>query len=878
MTSSASSSSLPFPRLIGGSLLLMIAIVAVFFPATGGDFVYDDLILIQQNAQVAELSNIPGLFLSGYWEFGDGELANVGYYRPLTMTLITLVNVWGGGGPEPLHWLSLVIYAGACIAAWRFAARLLKSEGAGFFAALLFAMHPVHVESVAWISSMHDALFALFGFMSLSRLLDWIDDEESGLPWSCALWFALSLLSKDTALVLLPSAALLYGMRRQNPGAQSLLPQLLRALVPMGLVLVAYYGLRAVAFGNAWAGFDASSTDLGVGWLRLVVLRIEVLGGAIGLLAWPAELNLFRSFKPELPLGSAEFTVGIIGSGALLLGIVIAWMRRSRGALCLLLLLPITLLPILLRIESLVSFPLSERYLFLPVIVFTGLFMHLIWDRLPRGIAIGVSLALCVALGARSLARLPDWANQRALFTRALEQNPRNPNVHWGLARIYLDQYRATQNLQVLSQARTTYESGMDLLEEALRPSGRDIFSTHDDHLQMNLGLGWCLMFEAEVDGYRDYASVREVFNRVIEYRPNSEQGYIGLGVAWLAEGDPNEAGVALRKALKLNPLSPEAHRNMGLLYMRIEEWAEAVKEFRHCTKLRDRTSDYVFLARALFESKDLQGAEAAAREAHERQPTSPDPMVLIGQVAERTKRFGEAIAWLNRAVEVAPRHGTAHLHRGKTLANMKGKNKEAVKALIQACALLPNSFEAHHDIAVLLLDSTEPEKAVPFFLVAYAKRPRGHDIRMKRAAAAIHRDKPRTLGALANIDIDRNDLASGRKWINQALLLSPQDPAINFTHGMLLLKEEQPQKALKPLRLAALALPQVYTAQMEYADVLLGLKHEIEAEPFLARGLILLEDENMAPDVKDLTRDALKKAILRINEMKNQVGPVQGR
>ncbi len=876
MSSRPDTERLSLGRLLVGFLLLALAVLVVFSPATRGEFVYDDIQIIAQNQQITKFANIPGLFLQSYWDFANETAPEVSYYRPLTMSLFTVAHVLGGGEPEVFHWFSLVIYAAACMAGWRLAARLLRNEGAGFLAALLFAVHPVHVESVAWISSLHDPLFAFFGFLSLCRLLDWIDGDSKGLPWAAAGYWALSLLSKDAALAILPMALVINLYRRDETEAGRAWG---RVLAPMALVALAYVGLRVVAFDSAWAGFDHQTTDFGVGWGRLALLRVELIGGALGLFAWPAELNLFRPFKPALPLDSPEFLWGVAGSLALLVVLGVSWLRRSRTALCLALLIPVSILPIILRVGLLGSFPLSERYLFIPVLAFTSLVVYGLWQRLPRNLVVGLSLALSVGLGMRSLTRLPAWSNELAMFSTGLVQNPRHPMLYWSLGRVKLAEYRSTGNPELLDSARVLYERGMDLLEEAKIAidggSDTDIFSTFDDHLQMNLGLGWCLMFEAETDGFHDYASVRTLFERVINSRPDNEHGHIGLGVAWLAEGNPNEAGVALRKALKLNPFSAEAHRNMGVLYMRIEEWAEAAKEFRRCTELRDRLSDKVFLARALFEAGDLNGAERAAQEAHSSNEEDPDPMVLIGQVAEKSKRYGEAISWLNRAVAVAPQHGVAHMHRGKVLAMMDGKNKEAVEALMLACQLLPRSFAAHYDLAVLLLASSNPDTALPYFLVAYATRPAEFDSKMKRAAAAIHRDDPQTLGALANIDIDRGDLFSGRNWIDQALALAPKNPAINFTHGMLLMKEKKPEEATDPLVLAATALEGSYTAQMEASNALLGSGREIEAKAFLTRAVQLLADEPMEQAVKDLTRAQIEKALARIVEMESLVGPV---
>ena len=130
MSAAPNSSSLSTSALWGGALALALAVFAVYFGALSGEFVYDDLLVIQQNPQITSLANVPEIFGSSYWDFVDAESAShVGYYRPLTMVLITVAYAVGDGDPLVFHLFSLAVYALSCIAAWRFAARLLNLRG-----------------------------------------------------------------------------------------------------------------------------------------------------------------------------------------------------------------------------------------------------------------------------------------------------------------------------------------------------------------------------------------------------------------------------------------------------------------------------------------------------------------------------------------------------------------------------------------------------------------------------------------------------------------------------------------------------------------------------------------------------------------------------
>lgn len=862
-------------QLLFGALGLVALVFAVYAAALAGEFVYDDLLVIQQNPLLSDLANLPKAFTSSYWDFLDGGSAeHVGYYRPLTMALLTFANVLGGGSPVAFHLLSLAVYGACCVAAWRFAARLLKSEGAGFWAAVLFALHPLHVESVAWISGLNDPLFALFGFLALDAFLGWRDRGSRGLPWPAGLFFLLALLSKDAAVALVPVAlAVDWGREAQQPTERRwTVAGLTRAYGPLLAAFCVYYLARVAVFGDALAGFDRQTTDFGVGAGRLALLRVELLGGAVGLLAWPAELNLFRPFQPDLPASAPSLIVGVLGSLVLVGALGLAWVKRWRPALALLLLLPAALAPVLLRVESLGSFPLSDRFLFVPVLGFTGLLAWLAWTRLPRPAAIGALGLVAVAYGGRTLLQLPTWANEEVLFRTALEQNPRNPNVHWSLGRVLLEQYQSTGLADPLIEARATFETGMDLLAEAQVEAGSDIFASQDDHLQMNLGLAWSLLFEAQVDPFHDYGTARKIFERVTASWPDNERAYIGVGVAYMAEGEPNAASEALRKALKLNPSSPQAHFNMGELYMRLQEWSAAAREFETCASLRNNeVRDLVYWTRALIEAGDDDRALQVARRAHTLSPEDAGVMVLLGTLEARKQRYSEALPWFERALEITPNLGEAHLQRGNALAAMDLRG-DAVAALKEACQILPDRFQPHYDLAVLLLASNQPETAIPYFLSAYRLRRPDFDRRMKEAADAIHRGDIRMLGSLASIDADRGDLPAARAWVEKALAVEPNDPANNFIQGVLLVKQKELEAAYAPLRIAAEAMPGHYQAQMELSGLLLQLNRVFEAEPYLARALVLIENEPLEPGLKKVTRDTIENTLSEIKTLKSQV------
>ncbi len=852
---------------LGAAAVIVLIVFLVYGRVLSGEFVYDDLLVIQQNPLITSFANLPTIFSSSYWDFLDAEAAShVGYYRPLTMAFLMVGHALGGGEPMGFHILSLLAYAASCLAAWRFAARLTRSEAIGLAAGFLFALHPLHVEAVAWISSLHDPVSTTFAFLSLSAFLRWRDEGSKGLPWSSGVWLALALLSKDSAVAVLPLLVVIDWGRDHLGGTEgdARITAIRRAYLPPVVVFAAYYLLRVFVFGDILAGFDRTTTDFGVGPGRLALLRVELLGGAMGLFAWPVELNLFRPFKPDLPAGDPSLLVGVIGSVVFLGVLWLAWLKRWRPGLAMLLIIPAGLTPVLISVASLGTFPLSDRFLFLAVIGFTLLLATVLFTYLPRQAAIAVVVLIGIGYGIRAYTQTKYWKDEETLFTRAIEQNPRNPNVYWGMGRVLLDRYRLERGPNVLFEARARIDQAMDLIEEyeisQLERRKTDLFVTGDDSIQTNLALGWAAFFEAEIDEFHDYETARAVFERAIElehrFQPSSERGHVGLGVAWMADDDPNLAGENLRLAIEINPNSPEAHFNMGLLLARLDEWAEAAEEFRTCLSLRNENlEDLAYLARALMEAGEDQEAFSIATRANELYPDAPDPMVILGMLAANSGNYTRAVNWFDQALLRGDRNGAAHLQRGKALYAL-GHHSAASLALKEACNLMPTNFEAHYNLMLLLMASDTPKAAIPVFLKAYRLRHSGPlESRLREVAESIPEDDVATLTALATIDGDRGDLTAAEHWARKALESDPTHAPSHFILGVLLKTRKDHEAARPHLAAAAGALNDSFQAQMEYAEVLLLLNREREAPPYLDRALQLL------PAQKHIPEEAKKKA-----------------
>ena len=176
---------------------ILIATAAVYGRALGGELVYDDVLLIARNPFIADLANWPKLFTGSYWDFvGLKEAQYIGYWRPLTAVVQALTWAFAGNAPAPHHAVCLALHLGASAAAFLVARALSRNLWIAATTALLFALHPAHVESVAWISALNDPLFGCLALFSIERFLAWRARGSRGWPLTALLFFSLALLAK----------------------------------------------------------------------------------------------------------------------------------------------------------------------------------------------------------------------------------------------------------------------------------------------------------------------------------------------------------------------------------------------------------------------------------------------------------------------------------------------------------------------------------------------------------------------------------------------------------------------------------------------------------------------------------------------------------
>ena len=545
-------------RLLAAASLMFVAFLA-YAPALANGFAFDDEQVIIQNPFVADPSWWRHIFSTPAWAFiGAKNWAN--YYRPLQ--IFSYWTIWRLDGPNPgaYHLLQLILYAASVWLLYRVAVKLTRNEVVSFAGALLWALHPLHVEAVAWAAALPDIGV---GFFVLLALLLFLRAERDGRIFDgrqvlAAVCFGLALLFKENALSL-PPLLVAYWFFLAKPERWS--RRLLR-LLPYFAAFAIYIPLRLSVLGHFAAGPGAWRISRNV-----IASALALLGAHLRLFLWPAVLSPIRSFDVLTWLHSPWPWLALVLLGA-------AWALRKREPLFAFFVFAwlIALVPCL-DIRQITTPFAGDRYSYLPT---AGLCLALAWlglGMLPRlrkmqipvsalAGTLAVALALCAA---KTEAAIPHWRNSQALMKYALQADPLAPVPH-----IYkgMDlQYR-----------KGDMEAAAREFRIAIRNNKMSWPHMASVDCQADLSLGQI----ANIEG-RPQEAV-ELFNRVLRMCPDGYEAfsvYDALGSMAFVKGDYAGAAEQFRKAVRWGPVDVSGHYYLGTCEMKLGHPKEAAEQFR---------------------------------------------------------------------------------------------------------------------------------------------------------------------------------------------------------------------------------------------------------------------------------------------------------
>jgi len=446
---------------------------AMALPSLRNEFVYDDALVVLQNPLVHGLAHSRELWQSSYWPAGL-------LYRPATTQLFALEWTLGGGSPVLFHAVGILLAALTALLVFRLCRRLLP-EPAAVLAAVLFALHPVHVEVVAGVVGQAELLAALCALLAVERFLAWSAEGEiaPGRRLLLAGLTLLGILAKETGYVipLLLAAAHLTAVRqrRERPGNVYILQA---AAVAAGLLL------RIMVLGS-FAGESPATMLRGLNVGSRAVAMLAVVPEWVRLLLWPAHLQAEYG-PPALPVSSLPGAAHIAGLAlliALLLLLLRSWRRQPVLAFGLLWML-LALAPVS-NVLAPTGILLAERVLFLPsvgLVIALGVGIAALlpaWRTAPpaaRLATVGTGLALLALAGWKAVIRQAAWRSQDAFFAQLQQDAPRTYRAQFVASRYYYGEQRFAEAELAARRALALYPLDPQVHEQlgqVLRVQGR---------------------------------------------------------------------------------------------------------------------------------------------------------------------------------------------------------------------------------------------------------------------------------------------------------------------------------------------------------------------------------------------------------------------
>lgn len=484
-------------------VLIVVLLAAVpFLPVLDGPFLYDDTVYIVENHQVTQPRFVLESLTSCYPPGG----AKQALYRPLVTLSYALDHALAGLDATAFHLTNTVLHVGASLAVL-FLLRAWLPAVAGW-AAMLFAVHPVHTEAVSWIVGRAELLCALFVLLALR--------SATSRPVLASGLLFLGLLSKEMAI----SAPLLLCLPLVFLGAR--LERSRAALVGFTVALLAYLVLRASVLGWLTPQGDKRYFSEASLLERLPSLCVAYFEYA-RLALWPVGLSVDHAW-PGLPTWSTP------GAGAGLVLVValcgLSWRLRRRQPW-----LPVAVAWFFLALLPVSHvFPLgatwAERFLYLPSVgaclAVAALLRRIPSSRAGAG-ALAVLVLACVAL---TLRRNQDWRDEERFYLAATASSPGNSTLQNNLGRLYAD--------------RGELERAEALFTEAIR--------LQPEHAPALCNLGVIRAIQGRLPEAQD------LVEQSLRVDPGYARGYCNLGKIHAIHGRNDDARKAFERALELRP------------------------------------------------------------------------------------------------------------------------------------------------------------------------------------------------------------------------------------------------------------------------------------------------------------------------------------
>ena len=652
------------------ALLLMALTIMAYQPAWHAGIIWDD----DDYITPLKLRSLNGL--ARIWT----QPGATHQYYPLVHTVFWVEHKLCGDATTEYHWVNILLHASSALLVAKILRRL-KIPGA-WLAAALFALHPVEVESVAWITELKNTLSGLF-YLSATLVYLGFDRKRSWENYALALGlFILGLLCK-TVIATLPAALLvvLWWQRGKLSWKRDVL-----ALTPFFIA-----GLGAGLF-TAWMErkfVGAAGAEFDFSLLQRILIAGRDIWFYLAKLCWPVNLAFIYH---RWNVSQGVWWQYLFPAAALLLLALLYW-RRWRGPLAGLLFFVGTLFPALGFFNV---FPfrysfVADHFQYLAslgpltlaaagVSALPGLF------RKPKPFLVPALCAmLLLVLGSLTWRQCRMYANEETLWRTTLRLNP--------------DCWMADFNLGGGLVGNGRLDEGIALIQQGLQLNPRD-FKAHYD-------LAFALLRKGNLD--------EAIFHsrQALHLNPRYAEPHLVLGDCFLRQDRMDQAASQYQEALKMGLDSAELHQRLGKCLARLGRMDEAIDRFQTALQFKPGLATvHLDLGNALLQEGKISEAMTQFQRALQLKPDLEEARGMLGGALARLGRTDEAIAQFQRALQIDPDSAQAHLNLGNALLQ-QGSVDEAIAHYEKALQIDPRYGKAYSNLANALLRQGRVAEAI---------------------------------------------------------------------------------------------------------------------------------------------------------------------
>lgn len=570
-------------------LLLAVTTIAVYSPIIGAPFLnYDDALHVTENAHVRA-----GLTWSTVkWAFQTNATSD---WHPVTWLSHALDFSLFGPSPVGPHAINVLLHATNAILIF-----LLLQSATGFLwrslgVAALFALHPLNVESVAWISERKDVLSMFFFLLALAAYGCYVSRPGIARYLAVTVMFALALMSK-AQVITFPLALLLldyWPLRRFGSDDLTQAPRTSASKSFVALVVEKFpwFTLSAVsAFITMHAESEAMQAKYPL-WVRLANAALAY-GKYLQKTVWPVHLAPLYP-HPGLAIGRAASVTS--GAAIVAISILLLIFRRDRPYFVGWYWFLGTLVPMVGLVQISIH-SMADRYAYIPLL---GIFTIICWSaaelfqkrRVPEGVSIAACLAVLIALGVFLSLQIDLWRDNVRLWTHTLAVTERN--------------YTAEDMLASALLAEGKIQEAIPHLRQAL------VYEPNDAMATLNLAT-----FD-QMQG--NYAAALAGYEKVPHYTRNQgfiQQALINSGYAFMSLAQYDHAKQAFATVLQAMPANAAAFRGLGLAEQRSGNLPVAIKCYAKTAALEPDGTNLLLLAQAYEAAGQPEAAEIARQNA----------------------------------------------------------------------------------------------------------------------------------------------------------------------------------------------------------------------------------------------------------------------